>query len=131
MRRMCLGIVALCLLAQFVPNASAKRAAPAPVKPLVIENVRYSADAERHLDPKDTPARLTAYVLAHDTATDKLLWKLPVFEVRFQDGLETDVQEVHITAITAEGKNLVVQTESRQEFLVDPQARTVRGLIRK
>lgn len=131
MRRMCLGIAVLCLLMQFAPRASAKRAAPAPVKPLVIENVRYSADAERHLDPKDGPARLTAFLLAHDNATDKLLWKLPIYEVWFQEGLETDVQEVHITAITADGKNLIVQTEGRQEFLVDPQTRTVRGLIRK
>jgi len=59
------------------------------------------------------------------------MWKLPVYEVRFRRDLETDVQEVHISAVEADGQQVLVKTERGLEFLVDPRARSVRGLIRR
>ena len=110
--------------------AQAKRAAPARVQPLVLDGVRYSAGSERTLDANGKPVGMAATLFAEDARTDKPLWKLPVYEVRFLKDLETDVQEVHVSAIEADAQRLIVRNERGLEFLVDPKTRSVRGLIR-
>ncbi len=127
--------VALCLLALasawLISAAQAKRVAPARVQPLTLDGVRYSAGDEKTLDAGGKPIGMTASLTASDAKTGKAMWKLPVYEVRFRRDLETDVQEVHISAVEADGQQVLVKTERGLEFLVDPRARSVRGLIRR
>lgn len=110
-------------------RALAKRAAPPQVKPVVVDDIEYSAQSELLLDG-GKPAGSVAYLVASDVKSKKTLWKLPVYEVRFDRSKETDVQDVRIALIEAEGTNLVIQNERKQEFLVDTKAKSVRGLIR-
>jgi len=112
-------------------TAQAKRVAPARVQPLTLDGVRYSPGDEKMLDAGGKPVGMTASLTASDAKTGKAMWKLPVYEVRFRKGLETDIQEVHISAVEADGQHVIVKAERGLEFLVDPQTRTVRGLIRR
>jgi len=97
--------------------ASAKRAAPAEVEPVIHEGVRYVA-------PNENGRR--AYVEAWDVQTNKKLWELTVFTNRIDPELEEDVQWVFINAMSLRHDTLIVTSERGQKYEVDLKTKAIR-----
>jgi hypothetical protein len=101
----------------FLPvSLLAKRAPPAPVVPVTAGEVRYSADG----DGRDQ------YVIATDTPSNKVLWKVRVFHNQIDERLEEDVQWVFITKLKLQGKSLLVKDEKSRCYSVDLTSRQVK-----
>lgn len=95
----------------------AKRIAPKPVVPLVMNGVRYEA-----------PFHGEAGVLtAYDAARGTQLWTLQVYKIDFDEDMEKDVQEIYITSIRPQDNQsgLVVTDEHGRVWLVDLATRAV------
>jgi tricorn protease-like protein len=75
---------------------------------LVVGGVRYSA-----------PEEAMGFVVATAADTGQELWRVRIYEVRFIAGLERDVQTVFITALKADGANLVVTNERGGRYSLD------------
>lgn len=106
-----LGLAALVLAPT---SGSAKRAAPKPVAPLVVNSVEYSA-----------PHDLMGFVVATDAKTRKELWRERIYTVRINPDLERDVQDVFITSLTSEDGALVITNERQERFTLDLATRKV------
>jgi hypothetical protein len=96
--------------------ASAKRAAPPKVEPLIHAGVCYVA-------PNDDGHR--AYVEAWDVQTNKKLWDLTVFTTRIDPKLEEDVQWVFIKKLSVHDDTLIATTERGQTYQIDLRTRTI------
>jgi hypothetical protein len=90
--------------------ASAKRAVPTKVEPVIYDGVRYVA-------PNGDGRR--GYIQAWDVQTNKKLWELTVFTNRTDPKLEEDVQWVFIKALNARDDTLIVISESGKAYKVD------------
>jgi hypothetical protein len=115
------------LLLGVLPHLHAKRLPPPVVNPVVAGGVEYRAEHERFAK-KDKPGGLRAFVEARDAKTKTVLWKVKVYEVVYQGGLETDVQDVYIASLKMAPKGLVVRTEKKVEYLVDLTKKTAKRL---
>ena len=114
MSRFVLIFVAAALL---LPSlALAKRVAPAEVKPVVHQGIRYIA-------PNDDGRR--AYIEAWDVQTNKKLWDLTIFVNRIDPKLEEDVQWVFIKALRVQDGTLIVTPERGKTYRVDLKTRAV------
>ena len=110
------------------PYAFAKRLAPAMVEPVVAEGVKYLA-------PQVTPGYLEAYgvppcptgcVEAWEEKSGKLLWRVQVYTVPYDDQRERDVQDVFIRSLKIEDGSLLVENEQGARFTVDLQSHAVK-----
>src|SRR5213592_4315263 len=100
-----------------LPSLSlAKRVAPAEVKPVVHQGVRYIA-------PNDDGRR--AYIEAWDVQTNKKLWDLTIFVNRIDPKLEEDVQWVFIKALRFQDGTLIVTPEGGKTYRVDLKTKAV------
>ena len=100
-----------------LPSLSlAKRVAPAEVKPVVHQGIRYIA-------PNDDGRR--AYIEAWDVQTNKKLWDLTIFVNRIDPNLEEDVQWVFIKALRVQDGTLIVTPERGKTYQVDLKTRAV------
>ncbi|HVN18293.1 MAG TPA: hypothetical protein VMU05_05950 [Dongiaceae bacterium] len=108
MRLLQAALVFLMLFGTF-HKASAKRAAPKPVAPVVHKGVTYSA-------PNDNGK--AAYVVASDSA-GKELFRIKVFDVRIDPKLEEDVQWIFITELKLRGDSLLVLDEAGRCSVID------------
>jgi hypothetical protein len=96
--------------------ASAKRAAPARVEPVINEGVRYVA-------PNDDGRR--AYIEAWDIQTNKKLWDLTIFTNRTDPKLEEDVQWVFISKLSVQDGTLMVASEHGKTYQIDLKTKAV------
>lgn len=106
----------LALAAVFLATtpASAKRAAPKPVPPLVANSVEYSA-----------PHDQMGFVVATDAKSRKELWRERIYTVRINSALERDVQEVFITSLALENGSLVITNEKGDRYTLELATRKV------
>jgi len=119
-RRLPFAIVALATLPAL--PAGAKRAPPADVPPVVDGSVRYEAP---HFG--NPCGQNGGCVVAHDNASNAVLWSVQVYCTHYDPSLETDVQDVFITALTGAGGNVQVANEKGQHFVIDPSTGQVSG----
>jgi hypothetical protein len=96
--------------------ASAKRATPENVEPVIHQGVRYVA-------PNDDGRR--AYIEAWDVQTNKKLWDLTVFTNRIDPKLEEDVQWVFIQTLTLQNDALIVSSENGKAYRIDLKTKAV------
>jgi hypothetical protein len=96
--------------------ASAKRAAPAKVEPVINEGVRYVV-------PNDDGRR--AYIEAWDVRTNKKLWDLTVFTNRTDPKLEEDVQWVFISKLRVQDGTLMVTSERGKTYQIDLKTKAI------
>lgn len=100
-----------------------KRAAPEPVEPVVIGNVRFEA-------PFNGKARGLGQnggiVTALDASTGAELWSVVVYPITYAPNLEADKQDVFIIDMAAspDGKALIVSDERGRRWRVDLATRT-------
>ena len=100
-----------------LPSLSlAKRVAPAEVKPVVHQGIRYIA-------PNDDGRR--AYIEAWDVQTNKKLWDLTVFTNQIDPTLEQDVQWIFIKTLSVQDETLIVTSERGETYRVDLKTKAV------
>lgn len=58
------------------------------------------------------------YIEARDLKTNEVLWGIQVYETQTDPKLETDVQDVFITALSIDGDTLKVSNERGEIYLV-------------
>lgn len=87
---------------------------PAPVPPLLHEGLRF--EAPPHLIVE---GRSGGYVEVFDEKTNGLLRVIEVYEVKRDEALESDVQDVFITCLSVHDNHLVVLQELGSAYLVD------------
>ncbi|MCX7010509.1 MAG: hypothetical protein NTY53_25245 [Kiritimatiellaeota bacterium] len=109
-------IVASLLL---VAVATAKRAAPAGVAPVVHEGLEYRAPQEKQ-----------GVVEAWEQATGKLLWEQQVYAVKRNPQLEQDVQDVFITKLELAAGKLLITNEKQARYALDLKTRKVTQLAK-
>ena len=96
--------------------ASAKRAAPAKVEPVIYQDVRYVA-------PNDDGHR--GYIEAWNFQSNKKLWELTVFTNRIDPKLEEDVQWVFIGKLSVQDGTLMVTSEHGKIYQIDLKTKSV------
>jgi hypothetical protein len=94
----------------------AKRGAPDPVAPVVINGIRFEAI---HFSDDLGMDQNGGYVVAYDENTHARLWVLKVYETKYDSGMEKDVQDTFITSLGNSGGKLKVVNERDRRFLVD------------
>jgi hypothetical protein len=113
MTRFILILFAMMLLPRL---ASAKRAAPSKVEPVIHQGVRYVA-------PNDDGRR--GYIEAWDVRNNKKLWELTVFINRIDPKLEEDVQLVFIDKLRVLDGVLMVTSERGKTYQVDLKTKAI------
>ena len=86
-------------------NISAKRAVPNAVTPVVVGKVRFSA-----------PYSLMGHIVADDIETGNKLWDKQIYQVKYKEQLERDVQDVFIDSIVVKCDYLYIHNELDQTF---------------
>jgi hypothetical protein len=97
---------------------SAKRRAPAPVKPVVVKGVRY----EQMRRAKDHGFTQSGGVIAAiEDKTDKVLWTVQLYTTEVDAAEEQDVQEVYVKelALDKSGHALLATDERKRVWSVD------------
>ena len=115
-RTMTRVVLLVCAAALLPCLASAKRAAPAKVEPVIYQGVRYVA-------PIDDGRR--AYIEAWDIQTNKKLWELPIFANRIDPKLEEDVQCVFINKLSIRGDVLIVTSERGATYQIELKTKAI------
>jgi len=111
-----LAVPLLLVVLLSVDSASAKRAAPKPVPPVVYKGITYSA-------PNNFG--MINYVLASDSA-GKELFRIKVFEMPIDPKLEEDVQWVFITDLVLKGDSLQVKDEKGRCYVINLDTKAVK-----
>ena len=109
----------------FIGTAQAKRTPPQKVIAVEDNEVKYTAPQRESKVHKQAGG----YIEARDKKTDKKLWELKVYDVKFNPKIEKDVQEVYITSLKVENGKLIVANEAGDEYEVDPKSRTARKRV--
>lgn len=90
-------------------SVSRKRAAPAPVTPLIHNGIEYTASQQLGL----------GNVQARDTSSNQILWKKSVYTITYDEKMEEDVQDIWITKIqVADEKTLRITDEAQRVHFV-------------
>jgi hypothetical protein len=97
-------------------NLFAKRTPRPIVNPIVSENIKYSAQGDGR----------TGYVVANEVITGKELWRVEIFRVHLEPGLEEDVQWVFITELKLVDNALLVKDEKHRCYVLDLSTRQVK-----
>ena len=113
-----IALITVILISQF---CFAKRAAPKDVEPVVDHGEKYLAPhvtadyIKAHGDPKCPIGCVEAWSIK----SGKLLWRVQVYEIKYDQKLEKDVQDNFITALRIKDRNLFVENEHGDKFVVN------------
>ncbi len=113
-----IALVALLLISQL---CFAKRAAPKDVQPVVDHGLKYLAPhvAPGYIKAHGYPTCPVGCVEAWSVKSGKLLWRVQVYEIKYDEKLEKDVQDDFINALQIKDGNLFVETEHGNKFVVN------------
>jgi hypothetical protein len=109
-------LLTLVLTAVISSEASAKRAGPKPVAPVVHDGVKYLAPNENGREGK---------IEARSEKTGEKLWDVVIYAVKIDQNLEEDVQWVFISALSVRDTTLIVTTEKNERYFLDLKSRKV------
>lgn len=89
-------------------TVSGKVREPVVMKPIVYQGIRYVTD---YINVDYGPKISGGYVEAWDVKTNKQLWRTRVYKTKkYFPNLESDVQEIFITAFELKNRKLIVKT---------------------
>lgn len=108
----------------FSGQLEAKRKAPEKVKPLIWKGIKYTAPHFLMLEGKEQNG---GYIEAWDVKTNKKLWELKVYDVKYNPKLERDIQDNFIVSIEIDQSRnkLIIKNERHQVFEVDLKTRKI------
>lgn len=115
------SVIALIVLLLISGFCFAKRAAPKDVEPVVDHGVKYLAPhvTAGYIKAHGYPKCSVGCVEAWSVKSGKLLWRVQVYEIKYDEKLEKDVQDNFITALQIKDGNLIVETEHGEKFVVN------------
>jgi hypothetical protein len=105
-------------LALLSATATAKRAAPKPVTPIISRGIRYSAGGDGRNE----------YVIAADDSSGNILWKVKVCHNYIERWKEEDVQWFFITDLKMEENFILVKDEKARCYSVNLTKKNVKNL---
>jgi hypothetical protein len=117
-------VILLLAMTTIPATAFAKRQPPKPVKPVAADGVEYHVLHDRFSEG-GIPAGIRATLEARDLKSGKAAWSVRLYEIRYDQNLETDVQDVYVTSLRIDGDTLHVTTE-KDPLAVDLKTRTVK-----
>lgn len=102
----------------------AKRVPPNVIKPIIIDNMRIEVI---HWGKKRGLEQNGGYIVAFDKKTEKELWVLKVYNVKYDLKMEEDVQDIFIEKIskTFFTKKIKIIDENGTEYLIDPETKEI------
>lgn len=103
-----------------------KRGAPAEVEPVMVNGLRIEAAHDGYFAEVEQRG---GYIVAYDHATGERLWQLLVYETKYIEGKETDVQDILIYQMRMSKKGLKIVNELEQTYLVNLEEKTVLHLV--
>lgn len=108
-----------------IPDANAKRVAPKGVMPVVTSAAVYSAP--HFLFEKGKAPIRGGIVEAREPGSEKILWRVQVYQTKYDDQLETDVQDVFIKSLSFDALHeiLVISDEASRLFVLDAKNKKV------
>jgi hypothetical protein len=116
-------VMAFALLMFFASDvAQAKRDAPKEVKPVTLDGIRYVVS---HWGSDNGSKQNGGFLQAWDVKTNKKLWTIRVYDVKYAPGLEQDVQGNFIVSLEVVDGKLRVVNEAKDVFDVDPRTKEV------
>lgn len=106
----------------------AKRAAPKDVQPVIDHGVKYLAPhvAADYIKAHGYPKCPVGCIEAWNVKSGKLLWRVQVYEIKYDEKLEHDVQDDFINGLQIKDGNLFVETEHGKKFVVNLKTREVK-----
>ena len=110
-----LGVTIICF------SQSAKRGAPKPVTPIIVDSIEYSAP-DREMD---------YCIVARNIKTDSIIWKKRIYKIHYIKDLEQDVQWVFIDSIKIKNKNLLIRTEKDKYYKLNLETLEVSDIDKK
>lgn len=113
-----IALITLLLISQL---CFAKRVAPKEVEPVIDHGVKYLAPhvAPGYIKAHGNPTCPVGCIEAWSEKSGKLLWRVQVYEIKYDEKLEKDVQDNFINALQIKDRNLFVQTEHGDKFIVN------------
>ena len=111
-------LIALLSISEF---CFAKRAAPKEVEPVIDHGVKYLAPhvAPGYIKANGNPTCPVGCIEAWSVKSGKLLWRVQVYEIKYDEKLEKDVQDDFIDALQIKDGNLLVENEQGNKFVVN------------
>jgi PQQ enzyme-like repeat protein len=102
----------------------AKRVGPPKVEPVTMGSARYEVI---HWGRKRGLGQNGGYIAAVNAKSGAELWTLKVYDIKYEDKLETDVQDIFIQTMTkSKTKNaLDITDEKGRKYKVDVETRKV------
>lgn len=102
-----------------------KRVGPPLVAPLVMDNLQIEAI---HWGKERGFQQNGGYISVKDKTTEKELWTLKVYAIKYNAQMESDVQDVFIESLSKgmENGTINVIDENNRDFVVDLETRTVK-----
>ena len=96
------------LMLLFTSVAFAKRSAPARVAPVKAGAIEYRVSHNQ-----------MGSIEAWDATGSELIWRRQIYVVKYQVGLERDIQDVFITTVELAGDHLLVKNERGSDYQLD------------
>jgi len=96
----------------------AKRAAPKDVPPIITDNAVYSVP---HVRLPQFFMCNPGFVEARHPEIKKLLWRIQIYNIKYDPALEQDLQDVFIKTMSLDKKNnsLLVSDERSRNYVLD------------
>jgi hypothetical protein len=115
------SFILLIALLSVNPFCFAKRAAPKNVEPVVDHGVKYIAPhvTLEYYKAHGYPKCPIGCIEAWSVQSGKLLWRAQVYETKYDETMEHDVQDNFINALQIKDGNLLVGTEHGDKFVVN------------
>jgi hypothetical protein len=120
-------LMVLIALLSLSPFCFAKRAAPKDVEPIVDHGVKYLAPhvTNGYLKAHGYPKCPVGCIEAWSVKSGKMLWRVQVYEIKYDEKLEHDVQDNFINALKIKEGKLFVETEHGDKFIVNLKTREI------
>lgn len=101
--------IGILLLILCISESVAKRVVPSKVTPVQVGSIEYSV-------PHGKSQNQMGCIDARKVGSGELLWIRQIYVVKYDPGLEGDVQDVYIKNIKLKGNSLIITNERKSEY---------------
>lgn len=109
-----IAAITLCIVFLFGGEIYAKRAVPKYVPPVATNKYKVESSIAGDKGRYDC-----GVIVVYDNKTGEFLWWMKVYDIHYIDGLESDVQDIHISEMKVKDEILTVTNEGGMVFTVN------------
>jgi hypothetical protein len=117
-------LIILVIAFLYFSYAFADRAAPHDVPPLIHNGIKYIVPHWGGISNKRN--QNGGYIEAWDIHTNKRLWELKIYTIKYDKKLEEDVQDIFINRIEIKNNKLLIWNEVNDKFIVDIDTKVIK-----